>query len=331
MATSAAPMRTPAHLWVVGILSLLWNCFGGYDYLMSRTHNMDYLASMTPPGVDVTTMIDYIDGMPMYAQIGWGLGVWAALVGSVLLLMRNRYAVWAFGLSIAGMIMSFGYMFFGPPHAGKRAGRHDEVHAADHRRARNCAVRLCARRRRKGPAPVVTPADGVSRVVRRLRHRPLQRGLRTSAASPARPSHRGRGGTRRHCCSARPSDRSGRPGTGRGRSNFCSTRVVGCGTCAEHPGREAAIVLQPHAAVAEPAVVLREQLLVRRVVQVDAVIVGHLELHVAHRIPRPRQLADAGSVGSDLARRDRLPVDRLGIDDLGVGRPVGQHLVMEVS
>jgi hypothetical protein len=117
MAT-AAPLRTPAHLWVVGILSLLWNCFGGYDYLMNSTRNIDYLTSMTPPGVDVTTLIGYIDGMPMYAQIGWGLGVWAALVGSVLLLMRHRYAVWAFGLSIAGMIMSFGYMFLGPPMPG---------------------------------------------------------------------------------------------------------------------------------------------------------------------------------------------------------------------
>ena len=28
---------TPKHLWVVGILSLLWNCFGAYAYTMSHT------------------------------------------------------------------------------------------------------------------------------------------------------------------------------------------------------------------------------------------------------------------------------------------------------
>ena len=117
MAT-AAPLRTPMHLWVVGVLSLLWNCFGSYDYLMTRMHNMDYLASMSPPGVDPNTMLAYIEGMPMYAQIGWGLGVWSALVGSVLLLMRKRAAVWAFGISIFGMALSFGYMFLGPPMPG---------------------------------------------------------------------------------------------------------------------------------------------------------------------------------------------------------------------
>ena len=79
---------------------------------------MDYLAGMTPPGVDVDTMLSYLDGMPIYALVGWGLGVWAALVGSILLLMRNRYAIWAFGLSLFGMVLSFGYMFFGPPMPG---------------------------------------------------------------------------------------------------------------------------------------------------------------------------------------------------------------------
>jgi hypothetical protein len=106
----AVSARTPAHLWIVGILSLLWNCFGAYDYTMSHMRNMDYLAKMGDPNA----MLAYMDAMPMYAKIGWGLGVWAALLGSVLLLMRSRYAVHAFALSIIGMLLSFGGQYLGP-------------------------------------------------------------------------------------------------------------------------------------------------------------------------------------------------------------------------
>jgi hypothetical protein len=106
----AVSARTPAHLWIVGILSLLWNCFGAYDYTMSHMRNMDYLAKMGDPNV----MLAYMDSMPMYAKFGWGLGVWAALLGSVLLLMRSRYAVHAFALSIIGMVLSFGGQYLGP-------------------------------------------------------------------------------------------------------------------------------------------------------------------------------------------------------------------------
>jgi hypothetical protein len=106
----AVSARTPAHLWIVGILSLLWNCFGAYDYTMSHMRNMDYLAKMGDPNV----MLAYMDSMPMYAKFGWGLGVWAALLGSLLLLMRSRYAVHAFALSIVGMVLSFGGQYLGP-------------------------------------------------------------------------------------------------------------------------------------------------------------------------------------------------------------------------
>jgi hypothetical protein len=106
----AVSARTPAHLWIVGILSLLWNCFGAYDYTMSHMRNMDYLAKMADPNV----MLAYMDSMPMYAKFGWGLGVWAALLGSALLLMRSRYAVHAFALSIIGMVLSFGGQYLGP-------------------------------------------------------------------------------------------------------------------------------------------------------------------------------------------------------------------------
>ena len=108
----AVAARTPAHLWIVGILSLLWNGLGAYDYLMTRLHNMDYLASM---GGDPNVMLAYIEGMPMYAQVGWGLGVWASVLGSVLLLVRSRYAVHAFALSLIGAVLSFAAQYLGPP------------------------------------------------------------------------------------------------------------------------------------------------------------------------------------------------------------------------
>ena len=106
----AVSARTPAHLWIVGILSLVWNCFGAYDYTMSHMRNMDYLGKMGDPNV----MLAYMDSMSMYAKFGWGLGVWFALLGSVLLLMRSRYAVHAFGLSVLGMFLSFGGQYLGP-------------------------------------------------------------------------------------------------------------------------------------------------------------------------------------------------------------------------
>src|SRR5215210_1684655 len=89
MADGGVRRRAPVHLWIVGVLALLWNAIGCYDYFMTRTRNTDYLASMMPD-VDPNAMLAWVDAFPLYAQIGWGLGVWAGLAGSVLLLLRSR-------------------------------------------------------------------------------------------------------------------------------------------------------------------------------------------------------------------------------------------------
>jgi hypothetical protein len=106
-------MRAPVHLWVVGIASLLWNAFGCYDYLMSRLRNTDYLKSMMPD-VDPQAMLAYMDGFPIWASIGWGLGVWLGLAGSVLLLIRSRHAVLALGVSLLGAVLGLGYQLMNP-------------------------------------------------------------------------------------------------------------------------------------------------------------------------------------------------------------------------
>ena len=104
----AVSTRTPVHLWIVGILSLLWSCFGAYDYVMSHMRDVKYIASSWP-GVDPQAALAWMDAFPMYAKIGWGLGVWGGLLGAILLLIRSRYAVWAFAVSMLGIVLSIGW------------------------------------------------------------------------------------------------------------------------------------------------------------------------------------------------------------------------------
>ena len=114
----ATPLRTPVHLWIVGVLALLWNAIGAFDYLMTRMRNTDYLASMMPT-VDPNAMLAWIDGFPIWASFGWGLGVWGGVAGSILLLMRSRWAVPVFAASLLGAVMGLGYQIVAaPPLAG---------------------------------------------------------------------------------------------------------------------------------------------------------------------------------------------------------------------
>ena len=105
--------RTPVHLWIVGILSLLWNCFGCYDYFMTRTQGAAYINSMmhTDQG---SAIMAYINGFPVWVSAAWGLGVWGGLAGSILLLMRSRHAVAAFALSMIGAIIGVGWQLLNP-------------------------------------------------------------------------------------------------------------------------------------------------------------------------------------------------------------------------
>jgi hypothetical protein len=96
---------TPWHLWLVGGLSLLWNAFGGYDFVMSVTQGEAYWRAS---GMN-DAMIAYYSAMPAWMYGPWVVGVWGAVAGSILLLMRSRYAVHAFALSFVGAVISLLY------------------------------------------------------------------------------------------------------------------------------------------------------------------------------------------------------------------------------
>ena len=98
--------RTPAHLWIVGILATLWNAFGCYDYVMTQSKNMVYLEKMGGP-----ELVKYFTNYPSWAVGVWAVGVWGALLGSVLLLARHHWAAPAFGASLAALIVMAIYQF----------------------------------------------------------------------------------------------------------------------------------------------------------------------------------------------------------------------------
>jgi hypothetical protein len=105
----AQAAKVPLSFWIVSGLGLLWNAFGGYDYLMTKMRNMEYLASAAGSEANAQAMLAMIEGMPIWAHFLWGLGVWSSVAGSLLMLARSRHAVTAFLVSLVAAALSFAY------------------------------------------------------------------------------------------------------------------------------------------------------------------------------------------------------------------------------
>jgi hypothetical protein len=98
-------VRTPRHLWIVGVLSLLWNAIGAFDYSATQLRFEPYMSQFTPE------QLAYFYGFPAWAVAAWAIAVWSSLLGSVGLLLRRRWSVVLFGIAIAGMVLTTIYSF----------------------------------------------------------------------------------------------------------------------------------------------------------------------------------------------------------------------------
>ena len=98
--TFAAKAKPSWLFWMTGMLSLAWNAFGCVDFTMTVTRNPGYMAQFPPD------MVNWLDAAPTWTLVPWAMGVWGALAGSLLLLLRSGHAVAAFGISLAGLAVS---------------------------------------------------------------------------------------------------------------------------------------------------------------------------------------------------------------------------------
>ena len=104
--TPAAPgARTPVHLWIVGILALLWNLMGVVDYLATQLQWEPYMSEFTEE------QLAYFYGFPSWVVAFWAIAVWGSLLGTIALLLRKRWAVWCYGAALVGLVFTTIYSY----------------------------------------------------------------------------------------------------------------------------------------------------------------------------------------------------------------------------
>jgi hypothetical protein len=104
MNQATSTSKAPWHFRVVCVTAVIWNGFGAYDWLMSLQGADYYLAN----GFN-EAQAAYQTGLPVWMQMAWSVGVWTAVLGTILLISRRRQAFPVFVVSLAGALASLVY------------------------------------------------------------------------------------------------------------------------------------------------------------------------------------------------------------------------------
>ena len=68
----AETVKTPWHLWVVGVVGILWNGFGAADFVMTMTMGEAWLRMMKMTEAQIAFMHTY----PAWMYVVWFAGTW---------------------------------------------------------------------------------------------------------------------------------------------------------------------------------------------------------------------------------------------------------------
>ena len=99
-AQDAKSQRRPWHLWLVGIVGLLWSSIGVLSFMLVQM-NVEAVMSQYPP-----EQREYFESFPLWAVVFWAIGVFGGVLGCLLLLLKNRLAVHVLLASVTGAIVS---------------------------------------------------------------------------------------------------------------------------------------------------------------------------------------------------------------------------------
>lgn len=97
----------PWHTWVLGIVFLLFGLASGFDHVMSISQGESYYRASGMSDQQVA----HFSAVPFWAMLAWTASVWASLLGAGAMLLRRRFALLLFTVSIAGSLVYILYSF----------------------------------------------------------------------------------------------------------------------------------------------------------------------------------------------------------------------------
>lgn len=100
-------VRAPWHLWLIGVIAVLFNSIGVFDFVMNMAQGAKYMASagMTP------AQIAHYQQLPIWMTAVWAIGVFGAFLASILLLLRKKAAFPVFVLSLSAFLINLLYTY----------------------------------------------------------------------------------------------------------------------------------------------------------------------------------------------------------------------------
>lgn len=90
--------RAHWSFWLIATVALLWNAMGGINFFMQM--NTEMIANFPE------THRAIIEGRPIWATIGFAVGVFGGAIGGLLLLLRKQIANCFFIASLLGIIIT---------------------------------------------------------------------------------------------------------------------------------------------------------------------------------------------------------------------------------
>lgn len=99
--------KAPLWFWVAVVLLLLWEAAGIFAFYAHVSIDAAALAAMPPYDRQL-----YL-ALPAWYNWVFAFAVWPALLGSLAMLLRSRFARPLFIVSLIGVIIQFGWLFGG--------------------------------------------------------------------------------------------------------------------------------------------------------------------------------------------------------------------------